>query len=433
MDNLLPKVGAQYLIDGASAEIIHVDEELITLRHLLHHSVLHYRYDLFISDLRNRNILQLASPPGSGSKALAFLFPDDPEVIKAKWKFHYVSEAFRAFDGMLPVEATRKLIKDIQGRLNDAHGPSYSALYQWMKIYKDNNFDQFSLLKNKSREPRGAQLEAEVFEIIDQYIKDYYLDNRCITQRRVFAYIDAHIISLNRNRSSYSSQLLTRPSISTVHRRIKKLCSYTVDLKRYGPDFAKKRHHYSQHRPEPAEVLSVAEIDCHKLDTVVYDEAGNELGEIAWLAVIFELKTRVVIGWELSLTSPSAEKSIRALKSALRMVPGEEYRRGKMLELLSDNGPEFKNQWFISAIDKLGIVEAFAPPKSPNSRAKGERFFKTFASWLHEQPGSTVPRESYKPLKKKWGFPSKECGIILNIGWRLFITHFRIGHLESHR
>ena len=93
MDPLLPKVGAQYRIDGLSAEIIHVDEELVTLRHLVYHATFHYRYDLFLTDLHNRSIIEIASPPGSsGSKALAFLNPDDPKVIDAKRKFRYVSK-----------------------------------------------------------------------------------------------------------------------------------------------------------------------------------------------------------------------------------------------------------------------------------------------------------------------------------------------------
>ena len=74
-----------------------------------------------------------------------------------------------------------------------------------------------------------------------------------------------------------------------------------------------------------------------------------------------------------------------------------------MLYLLSDNGAEFKNPWFASFVDHLGILEAFAPPKSPNARARGERFFRTFESWLHEQPGST----SSSPTERGEHIPEK--------------------------
>jgi transposase InsO family protein len=384
-----PRVGAQYRIDGLSAEIIHVDEELVTLRHLIYHSTFHYRYDLFVTDLDNRNIIEIASPPGSGSKALAFLNDDDPKVIEAKRKFHYVSKALDAFGGSLPVKPTERLIEEIHQQLNDAHPPCYNTLYKWIKIYKDHNLDRFSLLKSKSRLPRGVQIDGEVEEIIDQIIKDYYLNTNCVSQARVYAFIDAQIIKINQNRHSYSQHLLMRPSKSTVHRRIKKLCQYDTDLKRHGPAYAKKKHHYSRFLPEPGEVLFLAEIDSHRLKMQIVDQDGNVLTIPAWLVVIFEVKTRTVIGWELSLTPPCAEKSVRALKSAVLYIPGDEYRRGKMLYLLSDNGTEFKNLWFASFVDYLGIIEAYAPPRTPNARARGERFFKTFESWLQEQPGST--------------------------------------------
>lgn len=389
MSPLAPRVGAQYRIDGVTAEIIHVDEELVTLRHLSYHTTFHYRYDLFLTDLGNRNIIEIASPPGSGSKALAFLNADDPKVIEAKRKFHYVSKALDAFGGTLPVKPTEQLIADIHLQLNDAHPPCYSTLYKWIKIYKDTNFDRFSLLKSKSRLPRGAQVDGEIEDIIDHYIKTYYLNTRCVSQARIFAFVDAEIIKINLNRHTYSEHLLMRPSISTVRRRIKKCCHYDTDLKRHGRAYAEKKHHQSRFLPEPGEVLYLAEMDSHLLKTQLIDEEGNVLKIPAWATVIFEVKTRMVVGWELSLTPPCAEKSVRALKSAVLYIPGEEYRRGKMLFLLSDNGTEFKNLWFASFVDHLGIIEGYAPPASPNARARGERFFKTFESWLQEQPGST--------------------------------------------
>ncbi|HVI41351.1 MAG TPA: hypothetical protein VM577_11890, partial [Anaerovoracaceae bacterium] len=361
----------------------------MTLRHLTYHTTFHYRRDLFLTELDNRNIIEVASAPGSGSKALAFLNDSDPQVIEAKRKFFYVSKVLDAFGGTLPVEPTKRLIEATQHLLNDAHPPCYNTLYKWVRLYKDNNLDKFSLLKSKSRLPRGKQLDVEIEEIIDQFIIDYYMNPKCISQAHVFAFIDAEIISINQNRKTYSDHLLPRPSISTVRRRIKNKCQYTVDCERHGKDYAKKKHHYSRFLPEPNDVLYLAEIDSHRLKIQIVDQNLKAVKVPAWLVVIFEVKTRMVIGWELSLTPPCAEKSARALKSAVLYIPGDEYRRGKMLYLLSDNGSEFANLWFASFADHLGIIEGYAPPKTPNARARGERFHKTFESWLQEQIGST--------------------------------------------
>ncbi|HCF6118222.1 TPA: transposase [Pseudomonas aeruginosa] len=428
MDNSQPKVGAQYQIDGATLEIFHVDEELVMLRHLIHQSTVHYRRDLFITDVHKKNIIEVASPPGSGSKAMAFLNPGDPDVIEANRKLEYIIPSSEAFGGMLPVKPTEQLLQQICTKIGDDHPPSYNSVYKWMKKYRDNNCDRFSLLKSQSRLPRGKKLQEEVVAIIDQCIKDYYLNADCVTQKRIFAYIDAQIILINRNRTGYSNQLLTRPSISTVRRRIEKLCRYVVDVTRHGTTYANKKHHFSRIRPVQKEVLFLAEIDSHRLDTEVVDNEGNVLKNIAWLVVIIEIKTRMVIGWELSLTPPCAEKSIRALKRALRVVPGEEYRRGKMLYLESDNGTEFLSAWFMSFIDKLGILEGFTPTKAPNARAIIERFFKTLESWLHEQPGSTVSGTSEDDQKHK----KKPCFTIEKLQYYFDLWLEKVYHATVH-
>ncbi|MGZ0784020.1 hypothetical protein ACXM5X_13765 [Pseudomonas saponiphila] len=57
-----------------------------------------------------RNITLFADQPGSGSNAIAFLHPEDPKVIEAKRKFHYISTALREQGNSLPVESTKAII-----------------------------------------------------------------------------------------------------------------------------------------------------------------------------------------------------------------------------------------------------------------------------------------------------------------------------------
>jgi len=83
-------------------------------------------------------------------------------------------------------------------------------------------------------------------------------------------------------------------------------------------------------------------------------------------------------------------KNYSRIKKALTAVPGEEYLRGKVIRLRSDNGSEFVNAVIKYFLDRLNIIYDQPPPYTPNARAHIERFFKSFELWLHEQAGSTM-------------------------------------------
>lgn len=386
----VPTVGSQYIVNGRTMEVIHVDEELITLRDLERTHALSLTVEAMMSEVSHQRIVPFARSPGAGSKALAFLNPQDPHVIAAQRKFRYVDAALKELGGSLPVKASEALIKKLSLEMDDPAPPCYNSLYKWSKHYKKHNCDRFCLLKEKSFAPRGKRLDPEVEAIIQEMIDQEYVNKTPPTRpKTIHRFINGQITLINRLRSGYSIFLLKTPSLSTTQRRIRKLCQLTSDQARYGADYVKKKHHSSKLSDEPLELLDLAEIDSHHFDISTIDKDGNLLGAILWWAVIFEIKTRSVIGWELSATYPCAEKTIRALKKTLVAVPGEEYRRGKPIYLTSDNGSEFKNETIRYFLDRLNIQYDRGPPDTPNARARIERFFETFELWLHEQAGTT--------------------------------------------
>jgi hypothetical protein len=371
--------------------VIHVDEELVTLRDLERPYTRTLAVDAMMSEVSHQTIVQYARPPGAGSSALAFLNPQDPQVIAAQRKYRYVEAALKQLGGALPVEATKKLIKQVALEMGDPSPPCYNSLYKWTAHYKKHNCDRFCLLKEQSYLPRGKRLEPKVEAIIREIIAQEYKDITPPTRPSfIHSLIHGQIILMNRLREGYSTRLLKTPSLSTIQRKIKKLCQFTSDQARQGTDYVKKHHHSSELSDEPQELLELAEIDNHLLDIAIIDEKGNLLGKILWWTVIFEIKTRSVIGWELSTTYPCAEKTIRALKKALQAVPGEERRRGKPIYLHSDNGAEFVNATIRHFLDRLNILFNRGPPYTANARARIERFFETFELWLHQQPGTTM-------------------------------------------
>ena len=385
-----PTVDAQYIIHGRTMAVIHVDEELVTLRDLERPHTLSLTIDALITEVVQKTIVQFARPPGAGSKAIAYLNPEDPQVIAAERKYRYVDAAFKQLGGSLPEVATKALITQLSDEMGDHSPPSYNSLYKWLKKYKEHNCDRFCLLKEQSLALRGKRLDPDVESIIREMIEQEFLKAPPAKVRTIHRFIHAQIILINRRREGYSTLFLKPPSLATIQRKIRKLCHVNTDKVRHGNDYVKKHHHSSKLSDEPFELLDLAEIDNHLLDINIVDEEGNFLGKILWWTVILEIKTRSVIGWELSATYPCAEKTIRALKMALQAVPGEESRRGKPIHLHSDNGSEFVNAQTRHFLDRLNILFDRGPPYAPNARAREERFFETFEMWLHEQAGTTM-------------------------------------------
>lgn len=396
---LEPTVGSQYLINGRTMQVIHVDEELVTLRSLERLHTLSMTVDVLMTGVAKQAIVQVARSPGAGTKALAFLEPDNPHVIAAQRKFGYVNAAYQKFGGPLPVAATIALISKLAVETNDPSPPCYNSVYKWSKFYREHNCDRFCLLKDQSIALRGKRLDPDVEKLIPEMIEQYYLAQPPATVKSIHSFIHGQIILINRARVGYSTLLLKSPSLSTIRRKIAKLCSQSTDKARYGSDYVKKHYHSSKHTAEPAEVLDLAEIDSHLLNINIIDEDGQLLGHILWWVVILEIKTRSVIGWELSTTYPCAEKTIRALKTAVQVEPGEERRRGKPIAVSGDNGSEIKNARVRDFLDRLGIIFTRGPPYAPNARARIERFFETFELWCNQQAGTTmtspIEREYY--------------------------------------
>ena len=385
-----PLVGAQYLVDGTVYEVIQLDDEVVTLSTVSHLRVIYITVDSFMSDLKRRNITLFADKPGQGSNAVAFLHPDDPKVIEAKRKIRYVVTAVREQGNCLPQNGTKAIIHRIALETHDPHPPGYSTLCRWIQHYRTNNNDEFSLYKQPSTLPRGRQLSVEVKAMLKETIKVEYLarDER-ITAHRVFELIDGWVRVVNRERAGGFEPVLSAPCRSTIVRAIAKRSGYATDRAHLGAAAANRLHQIYGEQERPSAPLEVCEMDSHPCDLNIVDREGHALGKIANLTAIFDLHSEMLPGWELSITVPCAEKTIRALRMAVVAVPGEEYLRGTMVVLVSDGGPENVNNQVAIILDRLGIKWVLPPPRSPNTRSRIERFFKTFEFWLHEQHGTT--------------------------------------------
>lgn len=384
------KVGAQYQLDGRVYEVINATDLLISLRDVHGKRATYFSPDDFQGALFHKVISLYQCAPLQESSAIYFTNSEDPRVIEAKRKYHYVSGLKSLFHGSLPRKAVVIEINKLAKANGDNSPPGYSTVCKWTKLCMTNNWSPFALLKPKSIKPRGKITPHSTYSIITRLVKEIYLTDQQNTIVFVHQQIKGQIIKDNISRSKHNAKLLCVPSISTVRRHIIKQCGFFTDTCRLGHYLAQKNNKFGEMWTEPASLLEQVEMDSTPIDVNLVDEKGSPVGRIAHLSAMIEVKSSKILAYDLSATPPCAEKTLRMLKMALVAKPGEELLRGKPQEVTVDNGTEVANNTFQNATHVLGIQIRYAPPKTPDAKPHIERFFGTMnTQFIHRLPGTT--------------------------------------------
>ncbi|MHC8376170.1 hypothetical protein ACYZT3_08930 [Pseudomonas sp. MDT1-16] len=383
-------VGAQYQLDGRIYEVINITETLISLRDVHGKRAQYFSPDDFKGALFRKEITLFQHAPLQESTAIFFTNSEDPRVVEARRKYHYVQGLKSLFQGSLPKKLSLIEIQKLAKQYGDASPPGYSSVCKWTQLCMKNNWLPFSLLKQKSAVPRGKLTPDNTASIIDRYITEIYLSDQQNTIVYVHRLIKGQIIHDNIDRRENNAKLIHQPSLSTVRRRIIKLCGFRTDTCRLGSRLAQKKNKFGEMWSEPERLLEQVEMDCTPVDVQLVDKQGSPIGRIAHLSAMLEVKSSKIIAYELSSTPPCAEKTLRVMKMALEAKLGEELHRGKMQELIVDNGIEVANSTIKNIAQVLGIQIRYVPPKTPDAKPHIERFFKTMnTQFIHGLPGTT--------------------------------------------
>lgn len=384
------RVGAQYLLDGRTYELINITNLLISLRDVRGKRVQYFSPDDFQGALFHKHISLYQSAPLQESIAVLFTNSDNPRVIEARRKYHYVSGLKSLFHGSLPRKASTIEINKLAEKIGDNSTPGYSTVCKWTKRCMRNNWSPFALLKSTSTKSRGKTTPSSTNLIIDRYINEAYLSDQKNTIVLVHKLIRGQIIHDNLARRENNVELIHEPSLSTVRRHILKHCGFHTDSCRLGPYLAQKNNKFGEMWTEPVNLLEQVEMDSTPIDIHLVDEKGESIGRIAHLSAMIEVKSNKVIAYDLSATPPCAEKTLRVMKMAFQVQPGEELQRGKMQELIVDNGTEVVNNTVKNAAQVLGIQIRYVPPRTPDAKPHIERFFNTMnTQFTHRLPGTT--------------------------------------------
>ena len=212
-------------------------------------------------------------------------------------------------------------------------------------------------------------------ELIVFWIKNLSSQNRRITVTELVDAITPTIEALN-NRCAIREQLHV-PSKTTLWRSIKETDRYETDLHQKGNCLLLKNQQRRQNNSPLFRPLERMEVDTQKMDAVVRSAHGDILGR-PFLTLFFDIKSRCVNGYDVSLTPPCIEKTLRGLSNGLASAsPNAGTGQYHILE----NSNKFAGKKSSKGMDLLGAHIIFCEPYSPNQKPHVERWFKT----LHTQ------------------------------------------------
>ena len=164
--------------------------------------------------------------------------------------------------------------------------------------------------------------------------------------------------------------------------------------------------------PRTRRALGVVQADHTVVDLVVVDELERRPIGRPWITIIFDIATRVVLGFHVSLEAPSATSVGLALTMAC--LPKARWLKevgvdvdwpfcGLPEVLHLDNAVEFHSEALRRGCNRYGIELTYRPRGRPHTGGHIERYLGTLMRRVHGLPGTT-----FSNVKARGKYPSEK-------------------------
>ncbi len=311
---------------------------------------------------------------------------DEAARLEMMRRFKYIQQILKAKSRSLSKSNLLHAINVIAERLEDASPPSKSTLARWVKRYVVAGADALALAPlHQYKGCRDKKLTLEVETTIRRSLLDDYLADSRPSVEQVYANVVGRInedATVPPEERSYVSK-------RTMYRRAKDLDPYIVCLKREGKRVADARFRAAGASIQASRLMEMVMMDGHKMDLLVVDgETGEVLGR-PYLVCLFDVATRAVVGWYISLLPFCATTALAAIKDMCSRDPMKG-PGGVAERILPDNGTDLASQALRNLCMRLGMHIDPAKSYCPDDKANIERFFRTVNTQLvHTLAGTT--------------------------------------------
>ncbi len=403
--------GTRFRLDGCTVEIHHcLSLDRLVVREL---QTGHTRV-VTRTELRP---FEAASPESSAGRR-----PETENVTETQLDQLRVRE-----DALRPYLGGKELSGLDAQRLAKRLGVSARTVRRWLRRYQRYG-DATELLARRPGVRRGQRyLDPAVEAIIrDAAVRKLRPSGNC-SVRSVYELIRGDCEAVGK----------TVPAKATVLDRIKRL---KADPEVLPPDVARAlrdRTRLVRGSADATRALGRVEIDHTLVDTHIVDAKDRGPLGRPWLTISIDVFTRVILGFILTLESPSRLSVALCLRHA--MFPKEEWLRrigavgpwpvfGRPRLIFTDNGSEFRSLSFRMGCKRQHIENDWRPVRTPRYGGTVERLIGTFMQRMRLIPGNTFN----EILGKRSPYPAQQAVLTLEDLERWVTNEVTAYHHERH-
>ena len=300
-------------------------------------------------------------------------------------RFKYVTRALAGCGKPFTRSNVTRAISLISSEIQDQNPPAYSTLSRWMKRFINSDMNQRSLIPCSDKKgDKRKKFPLEIESIIAHTITSDFLTTQRLSVEQTYCNV------VGRVKDAFP--LLEKkfiPSSRTIYRRIAEIDPYVRGRMRYGPRYAEIHNRAAGASLQVSRLMETVMIDGHRLDVIVVDpETGEPLGR-PFLVCLFDVFSRAVVGWHISLIPFCATTALAAIKDMCSRNPSTT-PGGIPESILPDNGRDFASHAIRNLCSTVGMHIQPAKAYCPDDKAHLERFFRTVNEQLvHLFSGTT--------------------------------------------
>jgi putative transposase len=261
-----------------------------------------------------------------------------------------------------------------------------------------------ALLPNRRGRKTGRHiLDSEIEQLLAGMIKSFYLVAERPKVTQLYRVVQVECRRLRRS----------PPSYKTIASRIREIDPMRIVRSREGAKVARSRYRVVGTGLRPRLPLELVQVDHTLADVIVVDELERQPIGRPWLTVVIDVATRVVMGFHLSLDSPSSTSVALAVSHAVLRKHAYLHSldvheawpvHGIPTMIHLDNAKEFHSQALARGSREHGIELSYRPPGLPHFGGHIERLIGTLMGEVHLLPGTTfssvAARGVYDSAKK---------------------------------
>jgi putative transposase len=341
-----------------------------------------------------------------------------------------MSEAKRRFDVISQCIAEEGSLKEVVIRVSRRLGLSRPHCYRLVADY-DVNAGPGSLMRYRRGQKRGARRLSPVIESIIRGCIETEWAGPGADRKKVHKAVEGMCQAAN----------LPVPCINTVGKRInREKTAKELSRLKSGKKAAADKYEARPKQIKLKRPLEYWQMDHTVIDCIIVDEKSRKALCRPWVTLIIDVHTRVVMGYYLSIHSPSSLSVAMAIMHAV--MPKRDWLKtldaddiaypfyGKPEAIGMDNAKEFKAKCFRYAADKHDIRLRWRRVRTPHWGGHIERLNGTLQlGYVKYLPGATLSN-----VVVRGDYDSEKEAVMTFSEFNVwFARSINIYHLEEHR